>query len=242
MGVQMVPVEGSVEAALAALDPNVEAVYILPLLQLSQDDFRRLVEGLNGRGIPTMSWFGEREVNLGAMLGRMPEGFDALIARRTALNMQRALLGDELASMVVDYPTSIRLTLNMATADAIGFSPPYTLLSEATLVDDHAATARRRVTLESAVQEAVTENLDLQVETGLSSPLRRTPSWRVRSFTADRSRPRSSSYRREPRRARVWVQSAGPAVGCRDDSAGDLCGSVVVRRRGGDPHPSVAGA
>ncbi len=164
VGVQMVPVEGSVEAALAALDPNVEAVYILPLLQLSQDDFRRLVEGLNGRGIPTMSWFGEREVNLGAMLGRMPEGFDALIARRTALNMQRALLGDELASMVVDYPTSIRLTLNMATADAIGFSPPYTLLSEATLVDDHAATARRRVTLESAVQEAVTENLDLQVE------------------------------------------------------------------------------
>ena len=162
--VQMVAVEGSVEAALAALDPNVEAVYILPLLQLSQDDFRRLVDGLNGWGIPTMSWFGEREVNLGAMLGRMPEGFDALIARRTALNMQRALLGDELASMVVDYPTSIRLTLNMATADAIGFSPPYTLLSEATLVDDHAATARRRVTLESAVQEAVTENLDLQVE------------------------------------------------------------------------------
>ena len=162
--VQMVPVEGSVEAALQALDPNVEAVYILPLLQLSPDDFRSLIAGLNAWGLPTVSWSGEREVELGAMLGRMPLGFDDLIARRTALNVQRALLGDELEAMAVDYPTSIRLTLNMATVEAIDYSPTFTLLSEATLIDDQGTTARRRVTLELAVQEAVMENLDLQVE------------------------------------------------------------------------------
>lgn len=162
--VQVVPVGASVDTALEALAPDLEAVYLFPLLQLSRTDLSQLVQGLNRLGLPSMSWLGEREVRQGLMLGRMPAGFSEQIARRAALNMQRALLGDPLDEMAVEYPTAVRLMLNVATADAIGFSPAYTLLGEATLVDADAAAPARQLTLETAVLEAVAENLDLQVE------------------------------------------------------------------------------
>ena len=162
--VQVVPVGASVDTALEALAPDLEAVYLLPLLQLSRTDLSQLVQGLNTLGLPSMSWLGEREVRQGLMLGRMPAGFSEQIARRAALNMQRALLGDPLDEMAVEYPTAVRLMLNVATADAVGFSPAYTLLGEATLVDADATAPARQLTLETAVLEAVAENLDLQVE------------------------------------------------------------------------------
>ena len=64
--------------------------------------------------------------------------------------------------MAVEYPASVRLTLNMRTADAIGFSPPFTLLTEAELIDDEAAAAPE-LSLSGAVRAAVAANLELRV-------------------------------------------------------------------------------
>ena len=161
LDVQMVPVGDSVEAALAALDANLEAVYVLPLMQLTDAQFVRLAQGLAARRLPSTSWVGEREVRQGILTGRMTAIFAAQIARRTALSAQRALLGDELATMAVEYPASVRLTLNMRTADAIGFSPPFTLLTEAELIDDEQG-AIRELSLSGAVGEAVDANLALR--------------------------------------------------------------------------------
>ena len=75
LDVQIVPVGGSVEAALATLDADLEAVYVLPLMQLTDDQFARLAEGLADRRLPSMSWVGEREVRQGILTGRMTAGF-----------------------------------------------------------------------------------------------------------------------------------------------------------------------
>ena len=162
LDVQVIAVGDSVPAALGALRPDLEAVYILPLLQLTEDQFRQLAQGLAERRLPSMSWAGAREVSLGIMTGRMTPNFGSQIARRTALNAQRALLGDDLAVMAVEYPASVMLTLNMRTADAIGFSPPFTLLTEAELIDFQQP-GTRVLSLSDAVREAVDANLDLQV-------------------------------------------------------------------------------
>jgi outer membrane protein TolC len=162
LDVQMVPVGASVDAALAALDDDLEAVYVLPLLQLTDDQFGRLVQGLAERRLPSMSWVGEREVREGILTGRMTAGFITQLARRTALNTQRALLGDDLATMAVEYPASVRLTLNMRTAEAIGFSPTFMLLTEAELIDVEPQTTQE-LSLSGAVREAVDANLELRV-------------------------------------------------------------------------------
>ena len=162
LDVQMVPVGGSVEAALAALDADLEAVYVLPLMPLTDDQSVRLAHGLADRRLPSMSWTGEREVRQGILTGRMTAGFASQIARRTALSAQRALLGDDLATMAVEYPASVRLTLNMRTANAIGFSPPFMLLTEAELIDDELPGATRALSLSIAVGEAVGANLALR--------------------------------------------------------------------------------
>ena len=160
---RIVPVGASVDAALGALSPDADAVYILPLLQLDSTQFLRLVAGLNERQLPSMSWIGQREVEEGAMLGLKPSNFPTLISRRVGLNAQRALLGDPLSEMEVDYPTSVRLTLNLATATAIGYSPSYVTLSEAELFDAETP-GTRQLSLDTAVREAVAENLDLLTE------------------------------------------------------------------------------
>ncbi len=161
LDIQIVPVGASVEAALDALDDDLDAVYILPLLQLTDDQFGRLSRSLAERGLPSMSWVGEREVRDGVLTGRMTAGFITQLARRTALNVQRSLLGDDLATMAVDYPASVRLTLNMRTAEALGFSPSFVLLTEAELVDAPPSTGRA-LSLSGAVREAVETNLDLR--------------------------------------------------------------------------------
>ncbi len=99
---QIVPVGPFVDAALDALASGTEAAYVLPLTQVTDAEFERLAQGLIARRRPSISWAGEREVRQGLMLGRMRSTFGDRLARRTALNAQRALLGDEPSEMPVE--------------------------------------------------------------------------------------------------------------------------------------------
>ena len=65
LDVQVVTVADSVETALGSLRSDLEAVYLMPLLQLTDSQFSQLTEGLAARRLPSMSWMGEREVRLG---------------------------------------------------------------------------------------------------------------------------------------------------------------------------------
>ncbi len=60
-----ISVEESVEAGLDALSPEVEAVYVAPLLGLSAEQFEAVVSGLNRRKLPSFSMVGTSEVERG---------------------------------------------------------------------------------------------------------------------------------------------------------------------------------
>jgi len=154
-------VGSTVGDALEQIDDDVTSVLLLPLPQLSDAEWSRLVEGVNAQGLPSFSWLGESEVRDGVLAGATPEGFQQQLLRWTALNVQRILLGTEAATLRVSFPPQERLVINMRTADRIGVSPPWSLLVAAQLIDREERPADRRLSLQSAMQEARTMNLEL---------------------------------------------------------------------------------
>ncbi len=161
----VIPVDFSVETVLEELErESVEAVYVMPQMQLSGAAWENLVQGLIDLRLPSFSWFGRREVEDGILAGLRPDQFWQRLARQVALNTQNILLGEEASSLQVAFAGQERLTINMATARAIGVYPSWKVLTEAELVAEEEGPAARRLTLENAVREAVEVNLDLAAQ------------------------------------------------------------------------------
>ena len=157
---EMVPIDKSVDEAFANLSPNTEAVYVTPLVHMSPGHFDRLVEGLIERKIPSFSLMGRSEVERGILAGLKPDIFPKL-ARRVALNLQRILLGEDAGSLPVVLAAGEQLTINMATARAIGVSPSWAVVTEAELIQQTREDITRKLHLYAAVQEAIAVNLEL---------------------------------------------------------------------------------
>jgi outer membrane protein TolC len=81
--------------------------------------------------------------------------------RRIALSVHRILLGEEPATIPVTMPAQERLTINMATARAIGVYPNWSVVTEANLINETRERIERVLDLNGAVQEALSVNLDL---------------------------------------------------------------------------------
>ncbi|MBI1357494.1 MAG: hypothetical protein GC160_24395 [Acidobacteria bacterium] len=161
LDITTVRVRASVEEALAQIPSDAEAVYITPLFQLSNADFDRLSEGLIERRLPTFSLWGRSEVARG-VLATLAIDLDLdRLARRVALNVHRIVRGDRAEDLPVDFQRDKRLTINMATARAIGFYPSWALLTEADLLNEARTGAGRTLSLAHVIREAGEVNLDL---------------------------------------------------------------------------------
>lgn len=164
LDVTLVPVDRIDEATLSLLPAETEAVYIIPLTHLEPGEFDRLVATLIDRRLPSFSLFGVEEVRRGVLMGLNPETWWLGVARRVALNAQRILLGEDASRIPVAFAREEQLTINMATARAIGVYPPWGVLTEATLINELRTGMERRVSLASVAQEAVAVNLDLAAQ------------------------------------------------------------------------------
>ncbi len=158
---EVVPVGDAAEVALGAIPANTEAVYMAPMLHLSQAEFGRLVAGLIEKRLPSFSMWGREDVERGVLATVSPAGDMQRLARRTALYVHRMLLGEDFKTLPVEFSRHSHLIINMATARSIGFSPTWSALTEAELLHQERAVAERRLTLKTVVSEAVRVNLDL---------------------------------------------------------------------------------
>ena len=159
--IQIIDVGASAEEALAQLEPDVEAVYLPPLLHLPREEHDRLTKALIRCRLPSFSMRGRWDVERGVFAGLATEETFPRLARRTALNIQRILLGEDAGTLPYAFPARERLTINMATARAIGVYPPFSVLGEAELLDEDSVEIKTRRTLAGTVQEAIAANLDL---------------------------------------------------------------------------------
>ena len=161
---EVVRVRASAAEALAAIPPAAEAVYVTPLAPLPPDEFDRLIRGLNARHVPTFSSMGRSGVDAGLLMSLYDDADFRRLGRRVALHVQRLLRGENAGALPIDFHRDRRLTLNMATARAIGVYPDWRVLTEAELLHDAPPTAARRLSLVTAAQEAVAANLDLAAD------------------------------------------------------------------------------
>ena len=162
--VEIVRVRSSAAEALATIPPAADAVYVTPLMHLPAEELDRLVRGLVDRRLPAFSYLGRSEVEAGLLMS-LYAGMDfSRLARRIAIHVQRLLRGEEAAALPVDFRRDRRLTLNMATARAVGVHPDWRLLTEAELLHDVSRAGGRRLSLAAAAREAVTANLDLAAD------------------------------------------------------------------------------
>ena len=157
---QVIGVGERFEEALSELSPDVEAVYFGPLTALPRREFRRMIEELNTRKLPSFSGFDVSDVELGALACSVSNMYTD-IARRVALNIQRILLGEEPGNIPVNIEIREQLTINMETARAIDVYPDWSILTEAELINPERTNVDRKLDLSTAAREAIEVNLDL---------------------------------------------------------------------------------
>ncbi len=159
--VVIIPVGSTAESALSALTPDIQAVFVSTLSQLSEAAFADLVQGLIARRLPSFA-SRRHDVERGLMASLSQDTDLTRLARRVALNVQRALEGEDPGTFPVTFASGERLTINMATVRAIGLSPSWEFLTQADLLNQEATEVTRQLSLSKAVEEAVNANLDLQ--------------------------------------------------------------------------------
>jgi outer membrane protein TolC len=149
------------EETVAAIPPEAEAVYVLPLMRFTWNDIDELADGLKERGLPSFSMFGVHEVERGMLASTRTRGFWPRLARRMALNVQRVLLGEEPGEIPVSFAESPRLVINMRTARAVGVFPTWLAMSGAELLHEEETEGVQKMRLIDAVARAEKANLDL---------------------------------------------------------------------------------
>ncbi len=157
-----IPVDRSITGVINNLQ-NVDAVYLSYLGRLEGKDKIRLIKRLNARKIPS---FGSSvaDVEHGILAAIAPkQPFDKLV-RRLALNIEAILSGKNASTLPAHISFEEYLTINMETAQEIDLSPPFSLLSEAVLVNEFADTTGGLLTLKQAIQAALDSNLALALQ------------------------------------------------------------------------------
>ena len=160
--IDIVPADNTAEGVLAAISQGVDAVMVGPLWHFDQVEHKALAQGLIKRKIPGFSIWNTKQVEDGLFAGLETEEKQDILARRTAVAVMDIIDGVRPAAVDVEFMRSRRITINMATARAIGVYPSLLILTKANLINDEPKNIERRINLQTAVDEAVQANLRLQ--------------------------------------------------------------------------------
>lgn len=129
--ISIVPVGTELAAMLAALPEDADAVYLTGL-RLNETAQRELATTLIARRVPSFSSVGRSDLDAGLLMTTGGSQADATrVARRLALSIQRIAQGENPAEFDVGFVAERRLSINMRTAQAIGFSPRWQDLTDA---------------------------------------------------------------------------------------------------------------
>jgi outer membrane protein TolC len=157
----IVPVRNSAAEPLAAVPGDADAVYLTPLPGMDDAELGRLVGGLTSRRLPVLSYLADPDIRAGALASYEPPENWLRRARRVAVDLQRILAGEDAGTLPVRLVSAPRLTLNLAAARQIGFSPGWTVLTDAELVGTDSLGPADTLSLAEAMRGASAANLDL---------------------------------------------------------------------------------
>ncbi len=157
-----VPADDNAPAIVAAIPNEADAVFVLPLLRLSESEHRVLIDGINARKLLSFTAMGRPAVERGVLMGSALMAPADRMARQLAIDIRDVLLGRAAGDLPVGFDVGGRLVLNLRTARAIDFSPPFELLYEADLLHEEDERGRL-LTLDTVVDEALNRNLQYAI-------------------------------------------------------------------------------
>lgn len=156
--IDVVPVWNTVGDLFSRIPAETDAVYIVSLTQLSDDELEVLAEELIARDLPSFSLFRQRYLKSGVLASMSPDADLPRLIRRLALNIQRVLLGENAGDLSVFASESEQLAINMNTAEKLNISPPWYVLNEAELLYEGEKLSCMDMSLRDAVDFALVRN------------------------------------------------------------------------------------
>jgi len=150
------------EDLAAKIPEDADVVVVTDLARLDPTAMKQLIATLIEKRLPSYSLLDSQLVDLGILMAEAPASDWRRLARRNALNMHAVLRGEPAEHQPVFFKSKRRLTINMATARAIGIYPRFDILNEAILLNEEPEQEGRRLTLSAVALEAVKANLDLR--------------------------------------------------------------------------------
>ncbi len=122
------------ENLAARLPSGVDCVVVTGQGLLSPTAMGKVIATLIEKKLPSYSLLDAHLVEQGLLMAEAPATNWRRLARRNALNIHAVLHGELAEHQPVTMESKRRLTINMATARAIGISPRFDILSEAVLI------------------------------------------------------------------------------------------------------------
>lgn len=161
---QVLAYDGNIDKVIEKIPPETDAVLLGGLYRMSDREKQKLFDHVNHLRLPSYTFQGISEVQLGVLAGSAPETNLQKITRRIALNIEKILAGLDPAHFPTLLTFEKRLTLNMETARKIDFSPRWSTLASAELINEDVTNTDRLLDFEKIVQEALSSNLTLHIE------------------------------------------------------------------------------
>lgn len=139
-----------------------DSVYLGYFGNFEGEEKKKLIKGLSELGIPA---FGSsiEDIKFGALAAVSPEQDFIKVLRRVALNTESFSQGEEFSRLAVNLEFQEKLTINMDAAKKIGFSPKFSTLSKAEVVNSFEESETSKMSLEEIVEEALKRNLGVNI-------------------------------------------------------------------------------
>ena len=157
---ELIPIEGDGIASLDKIDAETELVYVTPLFRQSTAQRKVIYDHLRSREIPTFAAAGIEEVKLGALFSNAPALDKERYIRQIALDVQQIALGTPAEEQPVDFTPQPTLSINLHTAQEIGYDPSWEFLSRAVIIEDEYSESHY-FTLEEIMDRATQFNLNV---------------------------------------------------------------------------------
>lgn len=152
-------IDGSFE--VENIPSNVEGIFLIAFPIPGQDSMHKMAQELVERKIASMSIVATPYIEEGFLMSLAPKSSLKRLFRRVALNVQRALQGQDLANFPVFVDTSLQLSLNMDTARELNIQIPFDLYVDATIVQDETKEWSKPFSLQDAVILGLQQNTPL---------------------------------------------------------------------------------
>jgi outer membrane protein TolC len=160
----MVVYDSNIDELIDTISLNSDAVFYGGLYRMPKKEKQKLIDHVNLLQLPSFAFQGEKDVAIGALAGTTPEAHLQKITRRLALNIEKILAGLNPANFSTLLSFEKRLQINMETARKINFSPTWSILAKAELINEDYVDSERVLDFESIVRQALSSNLSLSIE------------------------------------------------------------------------------